>query len=338
MSDSGQTIRSGPHSANVQIVHVNPGLTEVRQIVLDIVHAEFHRYVAQGLQEAERRRTQYADRLVERVAQEPPSLTQTFADPDIQSQTLAVGSAYVNSGDNELLDLLIDLLIERCGSPGRTIRAVVLNDAISTAARLTSEEFAALSVGWLITLGSDWVTIDDAIHQLRRHLAPHLALLPTGSTEYRHLEYTGCVSLGLSFWAGTFYDDMRAIYPHLFHRDLVEIDAQGFDTALLERVVGPSLREADARVFIASRSSLPYDYNIDFEVRSRLEALIAKHEMSSAEITTLLNKIDPSFAIFEQRWFQNGLADMRLTSVGVAIAHANCRRATGLDIPLDTAL
>lgn len=199
MNDATQQQRSGHSSTNIQIVnHALP--EDAKGLILDIVHAELYRYRHQAETIADERMERIAQRVVERVALAGPEATAAFADPDIQFGVGAVGRAYVRTGDDNLADVLVDLLADRCAVGGRTLMAVVLNDAIETAAKLTDAELAALSLAWRL-LNTRWLGMDnlEALEGfLEREVAPFVDDLPEGEASYLHLQYLGCLGTVIS--------------------------------------------------------------------------------------------------------------------------------------------
>ncbi len=66
--------------------------------------------------------------------------------PDFQRALFTVQKEYALTGDDELGDLLVDLLIDRTKQDNRSLLQIVLNESLSVVPKLTNDQLAALSV------------------------------------------------------------------------------------------------------------------------------------------------------------------------------------------------
>lgn len=347
MSDSAQHQRSGHSSTNIQIVnHALP--EDAKGLILDIVHAELYRYRQEAETVAEERMERIAQRVVERVAVAGPEATAAFADPDVQFSVGAVGRAYARTGDDNLADVLVDLLADRCAAEGRTLMAVVLNDAIETAAKLTDAELAALSLAWRL-LNTRWLGMDslESLREfLEREVAPFVDDLPDGEASYLHMQYLGC--LGTVMSTQTPEGAFLSAYPGIFSNGFTveEIDAALLEQLGEHRPVSvaepgpffiPCLRDP-AKLQVNAL----FDENIEGAVVSLgveaaapgLKALMPRNQMTPQDARAWLAEQHTCMPALFDKWEKGGVGSVRLTSVGMAIAHSNYRRVTGLSSPL----
>ncbi len=347
MSDASQQQRGGHGSTNIQVF--NEGLNaESRALVLDIVQAELYRYRQSAEAEVTARMERIAQRVVERVAKAGPAAIESFKDPDVQFSVGAVGRAYARTGDDDLATVLVDLLADRCDVSGRTLMAVVLNDAIETAAKLTDAELASLSVSWRL-LHTRWMGMSD-IDALKRfvqnEIAPFVDALPDGTASQLHMQYLGCMvpTPGEASLASVF----RSAYPGVYTKgfDWDEIDA-GLSVTLGD--LAPRSLEEPGPFFIPclrEPSRLQVNALVEEHVESTAEAhglqeavpglkqLLVRNQCADEEVLAELRSAHPSMEDLQAKWISAHMGAATLTSVGMAIAHSNYRRVTGMETPL----
>lgn len=349
MTGPSQEQRGGHHSTNIQIIH-EALPQDAKGLILDIVHAELYRYRQDAEAEVSERMERIAERVVSRVALAGPQATAAFRDPDVQFSVGAVGRAYARTGDDNLADVLVDLLADRCAVEGRTLMAVVLNDAIETAARLTDSELAALSLAWRL-LNTRWLGMN-SLESLRLFLeeqvAPFVDALPEGEASFLHMQYLGCV--GNLATTSTMGGVFLGAYPGLFTNGFAVEDLDAELLASLGEHQPKSVDEPGPFFIpcLRDRSLLQvnalFPEQLDDATKSHgvpdaalgLKALVSRNQMSPDAVQSSLRDTHPCVASLEAKWESSGLGSFRLTSVGMAIAHSNYRRVTGLSTPLST--
>jgi hypothetical protein len=198
----GQRQSGGDASANIQAGHdvvIHKGLSaeEARSIALDVFHANFLklRDVAEevAVARAEKITRDFLDQLLQR---QPDGLGQ-MQDPDVLQAVFNAQSGYVRSGDEDLEQALIDLLVDRAGQEVRDIKAVVLNEAIATLPKLTADQRSAIAVCFLVryTMYSGPLELPAFYAYLDQNLAPLADEPPRRKSAYQHIQYTGTGSL-----------------------------------------------------------------------------------------------------------------------------------------------
>ena len=123
----------------------------------------------------------FAERLIKVFSDEGKAETQAFRDPDFQYLLTRAQHAYVRSGDKQVADILIDIIAERSKQTERDRLTLALNAAVEVAPTLTANEFAELSLSFLIRYSSapGLASIDDLRQYFQKYIAP---LLPDIST------------------------------------------------------------------------------------------------------------------------------------------------------------
>lgn len=336
--DSEQTQRSGANSTNVQILNVGPTWSETRELVLDVVRSEIYRYSQESQQLADARAAAIAEKIVNRVAQDGPELAAAFRDPDIQHVVSDVGSAYVRYGDDNLADVLVDLLADRCHAEGRSLMALILNDAISTAAKLTDAELGALSVAWRLHRSRDLhvVSFETLRRFLTNDLLPFARVIPEGEASYYHLQYLGCLAVQ-PLTESSFEALLRGAYAGLFCAGFTE---QEVPAPLKEYVGNPQvfiqcLNAPDKMQVNAMHDGVIEAQNLLPEPNAQaLKNLLNNNLLADHDIKAKALELVPELDEMIAKWNSSDIRRVVLTSVGIAIAHANYRRVTGLQVPL----
>jgi len=143
-----QRQEGGDGSTNIQAQSVSiSGIThaEARQIALDAMRAELGSLTGNAERIAQERMTFYADGLLARLA-ERPELLERFAEPRTQISVRDAHRLHAKRGTDDVAELTLDMLVDFIACQGSDFKSVVLNDAIETTHKLTTQQIDALSV------------------------------------------------------------------------------------------------------------------------------------------------------------------------------------------------
>src|SRR5262245_20123893 len=99
---------------------------------------------------AEARMKAFQARILERFAQPAQANPEAFRDPDFQYLLGDAQEAVARSGDEAVRDTLVDIIARRSMETRRSRLAITLNEAATRAANLTLNEFAALSLIYIL--------------------------------------------------------------------------------------------------------------------------------------------------------------------------------------------
>ncbi len=105
---------------------------------------------------------------------------------------------FARTGDPDLRDLLVDLLVDRAGETDRSLMQIVLNEALSASAKLTPGQFDAFPLIFLLryTRQLDLQSPDALRGYIGRLWEPFAGSASRGRPSFQHLQYTGCGSAG----------------------------------------------------------------------------------------------------------------------------------------------
>jgi len=329
--NSKQQLRAGDQSVNVQIDTVHTGLTytDVRNMVIDLFKENFPKLREEAATIAMERAEEITDRFLGRLAEVHPEAISNARDPDMQMALLQVQREYARTGDKELGELLVDMLVDRTSQAGRSMRQLVLNEALNAAPRLTVAGIDILSIIWLVRNVRHGARNLQELHDaLRRNLAP-FAGVQASFTELRHLEYAGCVSLGIE--QNDIIETTRLMYLGIFTNGFSKYDPD--IKGLPIDVLTPCLRNPKRRVQLNMLNQQMLDelvtqFGLE-DHKQRLRTLLNKGAMTLPEVEQELLEAIPELRKIVDVWRSSLMKHADLTSVGTAIGHANWRRVTG---------
>ena len=267
---------------------------------------------------------------VNRLQAENPAGLNSMGDPDMLKALYAAQEGYACSGEEDLENALIDLLVDRAGQTERDLKTHVLNQAIVTLPKLTRQQRSATAVLFFVkksrfvgplNLASFYTYMEDS-------LLPFIDSLPTVSSDLSYMQYAG---VGLLNTAGTslewtfsvqecgyfshgFTEDVAASpwLPHLSDSDI-----------FIPCIRNPAKKQINAR----SQSEIE-----DLAEKKHLPTLVphaATGRMQEPEIKADLLTKFPSLAKLFDAWERTSLARFQLNAVGIALGHACQRKVVG---------
>lgn len=334
---SGDGSTSAQAGRDLIVVQGN-SLSEVQEFVREAIAAnalEMRKVAAEVFDE---RVGLFSEKLVERAV-DNPELVSATSDPDMQSVLIDAGLGFARSGDEDLADILVDFLADRSKEEPRSLLAVVINDAVVTAPKLTDGEIAILTLYWRLVL-----TVNHAVNSpqaladfVRTDIVPLVPFLPRGEASYLHLQSLGCaIDQVMSAPFSTLWS---SAYNALFTRGFAEADIPEdiYQAIMDSSLTMPHMRDPSLLQFSALNSEILSDMakGTPAEVHlSEIDSFMQSRSMDAAEVETLLGEIDPRMVELAELWEVTPMKSLRLSAVGIAIAHANWRHLTGGTSPL----
>jgi hypothetical protein len=334
-----QIQKAGDESTNIQVQQVNitQGLSvsEVRTLALDVFKANFLELSGQAADLARARAEQLTEKFLEELQTQHQQALNQAKDPDFQYALYMAQREYARTGDKELGDLLIDLLVDRTKHENRSIIQIVLNESLTIAPKLTADQLASLSVVFIFryTINHGVNSLEGLNAYLNRYVKPFVDLLSKKAACFQHLEYSGCgsISLGSLSLAEVF----RKNYPGLFSKGFTQDSLQkhGITVPLDSPIFMQSLHNPDQiQVNAMNKEVLRYEaarLGLPTADVDKLESLSAQSLMNHQEIKDYLVKAQPHMSTVIDVWEGSLMKNLSLTSVGIAIGHANVKKTLG---------
>lgn len=330
---------SGDNSTNYQVAgDLNAGLSyrDVKEIADDVFHQNFTHLATEAASIAEERARGICDKFLTKLTEESPESLKNARNPDFQRALFRVQEEFATTGDETLGDLLVDMLVDRSKQSGGSFRQVVLNEALKTAPRLTSTQVSVLGALFMARyVNVNTNSIPQLYASLRQFWLPLIKdLRQPSDANMGHIAYAGCgsISMGVVTFTQLFLERYPGLLTLGFEEEQYPWISKFKDTG----IVMPCLRDP-VKLQVAAVSSTDLENKLSTidagEHASDLQQLLKENPISGEAIHAEIESVDPEFKRFAETWENSAMKSFNLTSVGIAIAHAHCRRILGSAMP-----
>ena len=340
MMTKKQIQKSGDNSVNVQAeslnLHTGLSYADVKEIALDVFRENFLKMKKEAKEVAESRAEEITEKILQKIQEQNPEALHYARDPDFQFSFFTVQKEYARSGDKELGDLLVDILVDRTKVERRSILQIALNESLTVVPKLTMQQLSALSIIFILryTRYLKMESLENLKFYINHRLAPFIPNLPKSAANYQHLEYAGCGTIRTSQVALS--QIFRDNYPGIFTRGfsnkqyLKEMGSiPGMESILTECFHDNRLLQFNASDSEQLKEKISEYTDTDEFQFIKANEFWLKNLMNDEEIKDYLTKVDVRMAILFDVWSNSPMMHMTLTSVGIAIGHAYCRVITG---------
>lgn len=330
MTKQRQTV--GDASVAVQAqgpVTVNQGLTSAQ--IADIITAlgeKIGAYEQRAKEVVDQRLNEFKEVVLKEFAAKGEANPEAFSDPDFQYIFGKTQQAYVRSSDDEISQALVSMIAERSKHTARDRIALAMNSAIETSASLTREEFAELSLIFLMRrVKINSVDCDKIFHHFDSVVKPFIDGCSTEDPSYDYLVAQNCathdigrsnipdllrITYGGAFAKGATLDEIQQIAPAPQSDRPITIypipESDG-----LYRLAYVNIEELDN----AQKGAPNYE-----AVKSFYEGSIP----DAGEVVTAFRKSLNWFGSLEALWESTPIGQLNPTSKGIVIAHSNIKR------------
>lgn len=343
---SRQSQRGGDDATNLQVgrdvvVHQGTSLEEVREIALGVFRDNFLelRGIAEDIARA--RVDKITEDFVEKLQAQPAAALQSVADPDMQRAIYNAQVGYACSGDDDLEEALVEMLVDRAGVDRPGMRRIVLNEAITAVPKLPLDQRRAIALCFLVkyTALLNPVPLDQFYEGfMKGELALLSRDLPQSMAAYQHIEYVGAGSVTISHLSllGALSEGRRPWFTQGMSIDECPDPLRPhFDD---DRLFMPALRDPARRQLRAMRKedlpALAKAAGVD-ELADLLPSVYDMGALAHPEIKAEILERAPELAGLLDTWDNSGLPNLTLTTVGLAIGHSYWQRVTGGSAPLN---
>lgn len=341
---SNKSQKSGDNSVNLQAesmtIHTGLSISHVREVALEVFENNFYKLSGIAREIAEQRVQEFTEQMITELSLKNPHGLKAAEDPDFQSSLFQAQKEYAKCGEKELGDILIDILVDRSKENERSLLQIILNESLIIAPKLNSIQLNILACCFNIayTQLNSITNIKDFTEYLNNAILVFSDSLNEKDTNYKHLEYVGCISIREGY--RELIPLLREHYPAFF--------VKGFDNEKTAEIrkSSPQLNEVIIRSLhnvnlVQARGmtddvtrQLCIDSAISEEDTNKLLELNNSNLMSYEEALTFLESICQKFKQFKSNFESTSFKSLELTSVGTAIAHAHSRKKTGFDADL----
>jgi hypothetical protein len=332
VTEGSTAIQAG---GNVTITKTGLTYYEVRDAALDVFRANFYQLAGVAKETAKARAEEITEGFLSKLQKEHPVGLEKSHDPDFQYALFTVQKEYARNGDRDLGGLLVDLLVDRSKQEQRDILQIVLNESLSTAPKLTESQLAVLAVIFFFRYTQNFDVGNHQMlgEQLDKCVAAFASKVVKNAACYQHLEFCGCGAIGIGHRG--LESILGTTYQGLFLKgfDEKEIAERSISLGPDPRFFVPCINDPSKKqVRAINKESLDKAfeaYSIASEDRAKISALFDVAKMSDTEIRTKCIENRPYMSGLFDVWSESAMKNFTLTSVGIAIGHANIKRLAG---------
>jgi hypothetical protein len=320
------------------VVHKGMSPEQMTEIMMAIAK-QLSIYHAEAQQTAEKRFASFQGELLKCFADQRKANPDAFRDPDFQYLIGDAQEAFARSGDEAVRDTLIDIIARRSLEKSRNRLSITLNEAATRATNLTENEFAALSLIYLVryTVDHKVRTLPLLCDHLRTQLLPLARNVSAENSSFWHMQAQACgsIEMGHVDMIANFRSKYGGVLGDGFSRQQLEDHLPDGKKNALDNFVIPSLNEPTKLQPNAIR----------FEVWKEATAATGLSENELRNVWNVfentidpfkrITELDPELAEIFNVWRSTAVKQFSLTSIGIAIGHANAARVVGFDAPLN---
>lgn len=339
IKDNNKNQKGAEKSTNIQADNVNIyntlSYSDVKSIATDIFESNFIKLRDQAANCAIERVEEFTEKILKSLEQKNLESLDEFKEPGMQEALYVAQKEYAKSGDEDLGDLLVDIIVDRAETSERNMLQIVLDEALLTAPKITVEQLDTLTLIFLlintITIFNDFEHFKE---YLEENIFPFVVNLQIDNEHYKFLEYLRCGHIRAGSY-GKFEDFNRKLYTFLFSKGftLKDLKSNIKDYELIKHLLVPSFHDKDILQFgVINHNYLNSELmklNLSKQSMSEVKSFYGKSILKPNEIKNLLVSLDKRMEKIVNVWENSYFNKFELSSMGIAIAHANYRRRTG---------
>lgn len=338
-SNGGIAVQGG-RDVKIEVTNLGLNYSDVKEIAkneaLTVFRENFPKLSGESMKLATSRGEAIAEDFFSKLQKENPDGINQASSPDFQDALFTVQKEHAKAGDEDLGALLVDLLVDRTKETSRTTLQIVLNESLHVAPKLTSTHLAVLAVVFSLryTKHMGVGNLDQLNQILTTHVQPFGDLLPNKDGAFQHLQYTGCgsISMGSVSLETLFRIHYGGLFNHGFEvKRLLEL---GITTSSNDNIMFmPCLNNPEKLQIRALETDYLKTFleikNTSIDQIQKFEQLFQENMFNDEEIRSKIITSSPFMGSIFKSWSTTKLQNFDLTSVGIAIGHANNKRITG---------
>ena len=339
INDRNLKQEGGEQSTNFQgqTVKVYHGITytDAKEIALDVFKTNFIHLKNEAAQIAAERAEEITENILSKLTEKNPERLQEFQQPAMQDALFTAQKEFAKSGDKELGDLLIDIIVDRAGVTKRNMLQIILDESLLIAPKLTVEQLDTLTINFLLirTRRLSVRNFEDFKNYLTKYIFPFTDNLTSEHEHYNYLEYLRCGHIRVGGY-GQLENNLRKTYKGFFSKGFAEeeINSEFENLIPIRPLLIPCFHDkTKLQIGVFNDETLNQRMNeltIDDISKTKLTSFFEKTTMTGNEIKDLLVNFDTRMYKIFATWDNSSFKKFELSHVGIAIGHANYRRKT----------
>jgi hypothetical protein len=341
--DIRTTVGTVGHAQTVNIIQNGITYSDAREIALDVYKANYLQLSDNAARVARQRAEELTDHFLKELKERNADAIASMESPGMLHALFSAQRDYARTGDKDLESLLVDILVDRAGTAERNIKQIVLDEALAIAPKLTAEQMDALTVSFLITRTQNHSvqSLEKFLGYLDSHVAPFVETLASNTSCYEHLDYTGCGAVTLIGGLKSIGQIYKQTYQGLFMKGFEnDVWKERFPDRpdLLQWAVTNCLQDSSKlQINAINENTLSHfceKYGVSNDDLDKLKQLFNFAPMTDIEVEDYITGVRPGLQKLFDAWKNSQISKMTLTTVGIAVAHANFRRRTGQQLEL----
>lgn len=313
MMNDNQNQKLGNNSNALQVggdlqIYQGISYTEAKEIALDVFKNNFYQLSEEAARVAKLRAEELTDEFLKKVEKNIPESIQQMNDPGMQYALLTAQIEYAKTGDKDLEEILLEILMKRMREPNRSLKQLILNEALSIVPKITSKQLDILCHVFFIRemIISEIKDIATLKNSINAYIIPTIPYLEKEEilTNLRHLEYSSCISI-------TYISTGESVLMDFFRK-----------------IEGIFVREQ----FLNFGD---YAY-VDEETKNRLIELPEGASLSEDLIKKYLVYLSPKMQKLFDLWDNTIFDTIRLTSTGIFLGNMRLTSKTELAVDISS--
>lgn len=336
----------GNNSTNLQGQNVvlNTGITysDAKEIALDVFKTDFIELSQSAANIAKQRAEELVDNFLNKLEEKNPSKLDMMEDPDMQYAIFTAQKEYARSGEKEMEDMLVNILLERINENTQSLKKIVLNESLEVLPKLTNSQLDILTLVFLLheTRNNNVNSSASLKNYLDTFFKPFLNNLTKDKASYQHLQFTGCcTSIGIV--EDRFSEIMKNQYKGIFSLgfekvafDSIVNGEPGYESLLVPCINNLSLfqlRGVSAKNIKQNLAAIGKDES----KLPQLTSLLDKYVMSVDQANDHLIKHLPEMENLIDVYKNSYMCALVPTSVGIMLAYINLKRKAGIELDIN---
>ena len=314
-------------SGRDSIVYIGISYADAKNIAEDVFKNNFYKVSEIAANEVGKRLEYIINEIIKRFREYNPEGIVKFKEPGFQVALYEVQKAYAKTGDINLADMLVDMLIERSKHDERSYLQIVMDEAITVIPKLTTEHLNIMTNIFILwTLKNDNIsTYKGFIKFIKSIIEPFL--FDNRRSYFSYLVYLGCIT------SNFFSEDIKNIffkkYQGLFQKcsDVKNIEKfNNLDLFILCNNTNKYKIKALNHKILEDKLCKG---NIKENDKKFLHELFDKNFMDMNDIKNICMRLYPNIEKIYYLWERTPLCSFHLTPVGNAIAYTNIKKHFG---------
>jgi hypothetical protein len=314
--------------------------SEFREIARSVFKENFYNLKEVARETAYNRSNEFTEEVI-KVLSDNPKNFDTFSEPSMQANLFEAQKAYAKSGERYLKILLLIYINNIVKTVPKSLTRIILEESIKIVPKLTIRQCDMLSLIFLMLYSPNYnlSTWEDFETLLNDCIYPFIESLSDNVTNYRHLEYTGCVFSKPGHYIAE--ELFQFYYPGMFSSgftierfiEKVDVNVSKYknDGILIKCFHNANLYQINA-IYKDDINKKGQEKNYNKSVIFVLNKIQKEHSMNDNMVRNAILRINRDFKKLFSIWNNSYISHLELTSIGVSIAISNIERKLGISL------